>query len=244
MQTKNTFQQIEAYINSKQNAWAPSTLASESARLYCLVHLIATMQPACLHAALKTKYAPYTLKTVFTRIAEFKQFVGDNSYKEFMQSNARLFKNAYTKKTVGMDFTEATSRIAEIANEPVRKIAELMLTTGLRVHEAMKYDGSGEVIGKGLKKRPVFSNVRITEAPGYHTIRRELAKVGLCPHDLRKLAATKLADSGMRNVDLMEVMGWSSMETASSYLQTSATSRLAAQVKGALQSRIILHSII
>lgn len=232
--TNNIFMQIESYILSKKNAWSPKTLGSEMARLVVVAHLL-DKEPEQLYEALKTHYKPYTLRTVFVRIAEFKQWTGDSSFKTFMKDNARLFKNNYERKPVGYSFKEAQERINQIENPHVKQIAQLMLSTGLRVHEAQAYDGSGAVIGKGLKKRPVFSSVRIEEKLEYHTIRRHLAKVGLKPHDLRKLAATKLAEAGMRNIDLMEVMGWSSMETASSYLQPSSLKHLEEQVKGALK---------
>lgn len=227
-------QKIDTYLKSKLLAWSPKTLASEAARLYTVMHLL-HLPPTELYAKLSERYKKYSLKTSFIRIAEFKNYCGDASYKQFMRDNARLFKNSYTKKIVTSSFNEAIQKISIIENKAVKQIAELMLTTGLRVHEAQKYDGSGEVVGKGLKKRPVFSSIKVEHPPSYHTIRRELAKVGLRPHDLRKLAATKLAMSGMRDVDLMEVMGWSSMETASNYLQVSSNKKLEDQVKGVLQ---------
>jgi integrase len=225
---------INKYIESKKFAWSPNTLKSEQSRLISIKELLA-LEPLQLYLALEVKYKKYTLNITYIRVSELHAFNGNNLYKEFMRTNARLFKNAKVKKQVPITFEEAQKRIEGLEDVEIKQLATLMLTTGLRIHEARKYDGSGEVIGKGLKKRTVFSNIKITNAPSYTTIHRALRKIGLAPHDLRKLAATKLADSGMRNVDLMEVMGWTSMETAASYLQTSTKKQLEEQVKQILQ---------
>lgn len=52
----------------------------------------------------------------------------------------------------------------------------------------------------------------------YSTFLRELKKVGLKPHDLRKLCATELKRQGMSDIDLMKAMGWESITTAKAYL--------------------------
>jgi len=57
--------------------------------------------------------------------------------------------------------------------------------------------------------------------------------IGLTPHSLRKLFATKLVTSGMTLPDVCNVMGWSSMQTAMSYLQVSNETKLEDQIKRA-----------
>jgi integrase len=227
---------ISKYIQSKQNAWAPATLASEERRLQAAVTLYAleTSTPEQFYAVTSKHLKPYALKTLFIRASEYKQWQGDASWKQFMKSNARLFKHVYQKKTVDVSFEEATSRISQVPNELVKQAAMLMLTTGMRIHEALKYDGGGVVVGKGGKPRPIFSDVRMSGKISPEMIRLCLRKVGITPHGLRKLAATRLAASGLKEADLMLVMGWSSITTASSYLQPLAQSVLEQKVREAL----------
>lgn len=216
-----TIEQVQNYISSKALAWSPSTQRSELARLRKVLPSLQA-SPLATYQVLQPLYSPYTLKTLFIRLSEFMQFIDGDAlkYKEFTRSHSNLFKNAYTKKQVGVTYDEALTLIDQALTGPEQQAAKLMLFTGLRIHEALKYDGTGTVIGKGAKLRPVFSKLTITEQTNYFRIYRKLAKVGLKPHDLRKLAATRLAASGELNeADLMEVMGWSNITTASNYLQ-------------------------
>ena len=52
----------------------------------------------------------------------------------------------------------------------------------------------------------------------YSTLWRELKKVGLKPHDLRKIAGSKFVELGLNEYDLLKVMGWNNIETAKSYI--------------------------
>ena len=219
-----TLIQVNQYIESKALAWSPATRRSELARLRKALPSISAAGPLATYQALKDTCKPYTLKTLFIRIGELSTYVNQDAagFKQFIRDHALLFKNAYTRTKVGLTFQEALMLIETALEGGEREAAKLMLTTGLRVHEALKYDGSGTVLGKGAKKRPVFSSSSISEPTSYFRIYRKLAKIGLKPHDLRKLAATELAASGELNeADLMEVMGWSNIATASSYLQPS-----------------------
>jgi integrase len=184
---------------------------------------------------LQSVYKPYALKTTMIRAADFKAWQGDDSYKQFMKTNARLFKNAYEKKLVGLTYEQAREKITLITGKEEREAAMLMLTTGMRVHEALKYDGSGKVIGKGAKQRNIYSNAIVSGDTNYDSVYRELKKVGLKPHDLRKLAATQLAKAGFKEADLMAVMGWSNIQTASNYLQPMQEASMAAKLQEALK---------
>lgn len=225
---------IDTYLQSKALAWSPSTLRSERHRLTAVAAWM-SLPAAEFFSQLQTKYKPYAVKTTMLRAAECLAFHGDNSYKEFMQVNARLFKNCYERKLVGMTFEQAKKRIEKITNEQARQAAKLMLTTGMRVHEALKYDGSGKVIGKGDRMRAIFSTERISGETNYASIYKELKKVGLKPHDLRKLAATQLAKAGFKEADLMAVMGWSNIQTASNYLQPMLAADMAAKLQEVLK---------
>lgn len=225
--------QIQNYIESKVNAWSETTLRSEFNRLKAVtpyLHLPADE----FYNALKSQYSPYSLKTLMLRASKFKEFYGDYTYKAFMQTNARLFKYVYISKPVNSTFEAARTKIALIQDPEVRKIASLMLSTGMRIHEALKYDGSGQVIGKGGKPRRIYSRETASSQLTYLQVYRAMKLVGLKPHDLRKLAASKLAASGLAEADLMEVMGWSSIQTASRYLQPMLEDKLKHKVMEAL----------
>lgn len=191
--------------------------------------------PTKFHELLKANYAPYTVKTMFIRTCQLKAFEGDNRYDNYMASNANAFKHVYQSKYVKYSFSEARQLVAQIRHEGARKIAELMLATGMRIHEALKYDGSGSVVGKGGKSRPIFSKVRVDKELSETIVRRYCKEVGLCPHDLRKLAATELAKAGLSEADLLFTMGWSNIQTASRYLQPTKQDELAKKVQEVLQ---------
>jgi integrase len=161
-------------------------------------------------------------------------FLGIEVYSQFMTSNVNLFKHVYQTKQVEYTFEQARERINLIKHPEVRKVANLMLSTGMRIHEALKYDGSGQVIGKGAKPRPIFSKEMTDGSVNEQLVRRHCKQVGINPHALRKLAATQLAKSGLSEIDLLYTMGWSNIQTATKYLQPSKQEELASKVQKAL----------
>lgn len=228
---------INNYLESKRNSWAPSTKHSERCRLAAMLPLInqAQLNPEAFYELIKSKYGAYTTKTIFNRVNDFMEFLGNNEFTNFFQSNKNLFKYVYQHKFVSYSFEEAREQIKKIPHVEVRKVCTLMLTTGMRIHEALKYDGSGYVIGKGAKPRPIFSNEKVTSELSEATVRYYCKQVNINPHDLRKLAATKLAASGLSEADLMYTMGWSNIQTASKYLQPLRQELLEKKVKEVLQ---------
>lgn len=229
---------IEAYLNSKRNSWAPTTKRSEGFRLKALLPILEQVNynPEAFYEELKNqRYGIYTIRTIFNRINDFMAFNGNFEFINFFKNNRNLFKNSYQHKFVSYSFEEAREQIKKIPHIEVRKIANLMLSTGMRIHEALKYDGSGYVVGKGAKPRPVFSSEKVNNTVSEATVRYYCKQVGINPHALRKLAATKLAASGLSEADLMYTMGWSDIKTASKYLQPMKQDELAKKVKEVLQ---------
>jgi integrase len=213
---------VNAYIESKKNAWSPVSLKNERSKLHKALLLI-QQGPEALYVQGIQLYSPYSLKQLFIRAGEFYRFCNPDSanpFKLYMKNNAQLFKNVYDKEELDVSYEEARVRIEGLEGE-LKELALFLITTGLRAEEALKYDGSGFVIGKGKKKRKVFSTQPYPKGHQvtYSMLHKGLAKVNLKPHTLRKLYATKLADNGLQAVDLMKIMGWNSMETASLYLQ-------------------------
>ncbi len=242
-----TRDQINKYVDSKALAWSLTTQRSERLRLHGALDLINQGANLMYQLGIQ-RYKPYTLKTLFIRTAEFVNFVGvftadKNEFRLFLHTNRLQFKHAYDRgaRAVGMSFEQASARIAGIEDEAVRRTATLMLTSGLRAHEALAYTGDGYVIGKGAKKRPVYSESqpRSSAAPilTYSQLYARLKRVGIRPHDLRKLAASQLVAAGFKARDLMEVMGWSSIETAAIYLQPDDVDSLKQRVSMALNTQ-------
>ena len=108
-----------------------------------------------------------------------------------------------------------------------------LLKSGLRIHEAYKVNyETSSVIGKGDKERfTAFSFPKHLQMPSEYHVRGALQKLGLKPHSLRKLLATKLSRSDLRHADIMQVMGWSSIATASKYFQSLNEEQLKQKMK-------------
>jgi integrase len=222
-------QKIEDYIASKQLAWSPSTLSSERSRLLKLAPHI-ELGPRALYDKLIEDSAPYTVKTSFIRISALMEWMNvENEFKDFMQSHARLFKHSYKREVLKLDYEEAFKRINSIEEDVVRAHCLFLLKSGLRISESYKVDGDGYVEGKGGKRRKVLVRAPEQLAPAYR-VRAALREVGLKPHSLRKLLATKLFRAGFDGVDICKIFGWSNLQTAMNYLQADGDSELASRL--------------
>lgn len=219
---------IAKYIDSKQMAWEKSTLRSEAARLTANQQGL-TVGPEAYFKILQQekKLKPYTIKTIFIRLSDFQQWLlangqtSDLSFRNFLKTNKKLFKGAYTKEVIGVTYEEARRRVQGIKDEALRLKAEQLLLSGARWEESSTLDHNQRVLGKGRKARRLFNVNRVEWQGSYKKFLRELKReTGLKPHSLRKLFATHLVNNGVKEADLMKIMGWSSMASASSYLQS------------------------
>jgi len=214
---------IDAYIADHELSWAPSTLKSERHRLYS-VEAFLDGSPLRLWESLQS-LKPYSRVTTWTRVVSFWSWLHPtegNPYEQFRKKNARLFKHTYQPKEVGITFEDAKRLIHSIPNASDRAFALNILGSGERLSEARQSIGAeeeGRIVGKGSKGRTVFRPGQSDYVRSRSSITRALASVGLRPHDLRKLCATRLVEAGMNEADLMKVMGWSSILTAKAYLQ-------------------------
>lgn len=229
-------QQLKEYIEYKRGAWAPTTLRSEVSRLYAVLPLLHLTPQEVFVRLSKEGKKPYTIRTIFVRIADFRAHFQDYRFKEFLSKQANLFKNVYSKERVSITFQEARKRLEQIADKDVRELAFFILSNGLRSVEALTYKGDGMVLGKGARMRRIFNHVdmEVGTPVTYIKLYTELKKIGLKPHTLRKLAATELAANGLREADLMHVMGWTNIQTASWYLQPKSDEELANKLKEVL----------
>lgn len=212
---------IPQYLKDQENAWAPTTLKSESSRLYSIQQYL-HLSPEELYQTVKNKgMKEYSIKTLFIRLASMenwayrKGLLKTQPFKEFMIKFRQRFKHVYQREEVSLTYDEAISRINQL-EDPYRTLAFQILKTGIRVSERNKIK-DGQVTGKGSKVRPVYGE--ITVSVPYTTFYTKLKQVGLKPHMLRKLRATYLAEKGAGPADLCHIFGWSNISTAYVYLQ-------------------------
>ena len=229
---------IDRYIKDHKFAWASSTLASERSRLAKVAPLLSTSEdPQVIYNSVRCKLKPYAVQTLYTRLTHFYGWLldeglrtGPNVFARWRRKNRLLFQGAYKREKLDVTFDEAKIRIAGIQDEDTRNTAFSLLHTGMRIHELAKVSGN-TVVGKGGKERKVYGEVpevRVSQS----RLRTALKTVGLKPHSLRKLFATRLARNGARPEDLCEVMGWSSIKTAYWYLQPRKEAELKQLVEG------------
>lgn len=222
----------QRYLASKENAWSYASYKSEASRLASIPEEYLPNDPAGFYRhCVNGGYMAYTIKTLFIRAAQLAAFGWPNQvnqYTKFMQENARLFKNAYTPKRPQLSFAEAVERIRTELKPEVAAQAFALLASGLRISEANNVK-NGVVVGKGNKARQVHNapEVRIVA----HQLRKALRPLGLTPHSLRKLAATRAVELGAREAELLAMFGWNSMQTASLYVTAANTAGLAAKLK-------------
>lgn len=223
MDTKSLSDKIEAYIEDHQSAWSPSTLKSEASRLRSVKSEI-DKGPKHLFIHLNSLgVKPYTIKTTFIRVCSLEAWCGFSpEYRTWMKKHQNKFKHAYEKEEVTITYEEAVKRIQSL-EAGVREHGLGLLETGLRLNESYVVT-NGTVRGKGQKPRKIFGTIKETVPKS--TLWRKLKAVGLKPHMLRKLCATRLAEKGASAADLMKVFGWSDIRTASVYLQAKDEERL------------------
>ena len=229
---------IESYVRSKQNAWSPATQRSERYRLAGLTeeHL---KEPTKLYEFLtkERNLKPYAVRTAFVRVGELLKYAmdegllphGPNKVKDYMQAHAQQFKHSYRKKEVDLSFEAAVERIKKIADKESQKKAIQLLYAGMRWGESNTLK-DGQVIAKGGGTRDVPLAQGMEELDykkDYSTFYRHLKKVGLTPHALRKLCATKAVELGADVADLMKLFGWTNSNTAMKYVQAQKTKQLA-----------------
>lgn len=218
-------QVVEQYLEAKGRVWTASSRKSERARLRTVAELL-DGNPEKLWAELQTRgTSPYTCVHVWNRVTAFWNWAqarglvkNGNPYAVFREENSHRFeqRRAYRRQFPTLSFRDALARISTLDAETQAK-AKQLLFGGLRWEESLNVV-NGRIVGKGNYDRAVY--VESTEWKlSYRTFLRRLATVGLKPHDLRKLCAMKLnREEGVKEQDLLAIMGWSSMQTAQSYL--------------------------
>jgi len=229
---------ILSYIAAHDKAWAESSKRSELHRLRSVAPLI-NGNPSELWTYFETKQlGKYSRVTYWTRVCDFydwmlknKHVQGSNPYREWRDENALQFKHAYERKLPDISYSEAKRRIETIPDTVVRQKCLQLLDGGLRYTESFTVVDR-HVIGKGGKRRKVYTDLNPEYRKSYTTLLRHLRGLGLKPHALRKLAATEFRRRGLKDEDLLKVMGWSSMSTAQSYLIPLTEEEIEKKLKG------------
>lgn len=208
---------IEPYLEAHETAWAESTYKSEKSRLNSISDRLDLTPKDLYQVLLKEGYKLYSIKTLFIRLSRIEKWGGlKPNFGQFLETHRNRFKHAYEKETLEINFNECSNLLNSVEYPEVRVLANGLLKTGLRISEAYRVK-DGQVIGKGGKPRKVYG--RIEARVSQSTLRRKLKAVGLKPHMLRKLCATRLAEKGATPADLCKIFGWSSIKTAYQYLQ-------------------------
>lgn len=218
---KKLTEALNNYLSKKAYVWADSTKISASARLTKLLPILVSFKAEDLWDYMEDNdMKPYARVTTWIQVINFvDSFSEVNPYKIFREEKSRFFKNAYQRKELKVSYEEARNRIMSIEDSGIRTKALTLLRSGMRLSESYTYD-KGYIIGKGGKRRKVFGDIpEESSKVNKNRFVYELKKVKLTPHMLRKLAASKFVELGMKEADLLKVMGWSSMQTASIYLQ-------------------------
>lgn len=240
---------IYKYLDYHDPTWTSKTFATESAKSKTILRTIRTAgtRGIDLYQGLKINgYHPHTIKKLVLTASAYvawgiknqvKGFGPLNTYADLILTSPQLFRNAYKPERLKVDFDEALERIKSIAQENVKEACLALLKSGLRIHEAFLVNTeTSSVIGKGDKLRyVVWTYPPHLKMPTEGQIRYALKKIGLKPHSLRKLLATKLARSNMRHTEIMQLMGWSSFETASKYIQPLNEEQLKRSLEEALK---------
>ena len=224
---------IDQYLEAHEGAWALTTWKSERSRLNAVTHLI-DQGPEKLVEDRAKHLKPYALKTLLIRIVHFENWAREaqlhrgSEYGQYIRKHKNRFKHAYVKEDIEIGFDEVAARIGSGGLDhtgSVRDAAESLLRTGLRISELYGVD-NGRVTGKGGKQRRTYGTTPSKPNISQASLRRALRKIGLKPHTLRKLCATRAAERGATPADLCKIFGWSSISTAYQYLQPKDDQRL------------------
>ncbi len=220
--------QIDAYLADFESAWAMTTWKSEKSRLKAIEDQLDKGPKHLYEYLLALGQKPYAIKTTFIRVCALEAWAKQEPvYRAWMKKHRNKFKHAYQKADLEITYETALNLINTITDDDTRAHARSLLQTGLRISESYRV-ASGSVVGKGGKPRKVFGSGKIEVTVPKSTLSRKLKAVGLTPHMLRKLCATRLAEKGATAADLCKVFGWSDFKTAQIYLQGKDEERLQA----------------
>jgi integrase len=179
----------------------------------------------------------YGIKTALIRLASVEAWATSHGrgasfgYQDFLHRHRNRLKHAYLKEEIKVTYDEAFTRIQGL-EDGCREAALTLLENGLRISELTSIR-DGFVVGKGGKRRKIYGKIYTGKSlPSISHLSAKLRAVGLKPHTLRKLCATRVADRGATAADLCQIFGWSKLDTAYYYLQAKGDDKLRELVGG------------
>lgn len=235
---------VSSYLSAHKDAWALTTMRSKTSLLNKMQSKFGDCKSKKVIDYIESHYKPYSQKTNLIHLSAYvewlknnKKYEEENGFASRIRGASYKFKTAYEKRLPEISFKEAKEKINSIHHPEVRRLADILINTGLRVSELWKVDhAQGRVLGKGAKNRGFYGNH--FEAPKISVtfLRTELAKYDLKPHDLRKLFATFLVNNNYPIHEVCAIMGWSSFETAQFYLQIRSKDKLKVRLQQDLEN--------
>lgn len=171
-----------------------------------------------------------TTQAVFSHVAAFWDWKQEHGLAEGQKNPYREFRHKYRRRGVFranfeppllFDFETAKRKILTLENELIRNKALELLHTGMRFTESLTLN-KGKIMGKGGKKREVLLPASLKGVKkyqgNYDTFRRHLKRIGLKPHDLRRIFTTHQAKQGKSPYELMRILGLSTILTTQIYV--------------------------
>lgn len=235
-----TDKNISAYLADHKDTWAESTIRSKQSLLKKMKKSVGNCSQQKAIDYIEANYKPYSQKTNLIHLSAFTDWLiregkikgAENGFAGRIRKASFKFKSAYEKRLPEITFKEAQEKINSITDSEVRRVANILLHTGLRISELWKVDHEqGTVMGKGSKRRSYIGDTFDAPKVSVTWIRLKLAEVGLKPHDLRKVFATFLVENNYQIQEICSIMGWSSFDTAQFYLIVRAKDELKQRLK-------------
>lgn len=216
-----TDKDIEQYLAHNKERWNAMTLRTRRSHLNSMRACI-NGEPGFLWNHLEKHYSSYTRTILWTSIGAFWDWYAprqQNPYKNWKKSHAQRFKHSYERSPATMSYRDAKDKIERCLEGAARDRALYILNTGARwiesgVQEGFRVRGKGGKIRRLLPLEEGLKNANIA----YRTFVRHLGKIGLTPHDLRKIYATELARRGATIYEICQLLGWEDINTALCYI--------------------------
>lgn len=231
---KKCQKQLEQFIlHLSESGHSPKTVKSIKERLSALLNKgLLSNDANKMNKILTNNYSQRSKLATWSDLTKFydylqatKQVDPPNPFKKFKSLNKSLFKSDSNRQHINFTFDEAKEMISKIKDPRFMAKATELLHTGLRWQDSLSIDQNGYCVQKGGKKRKVFviGNIPIGNSTliksNYHAFLKALKKVGLKPHDLRKIFANHcVKELGLNVYEIQRLLGHSSINTSQYYV--------------------------
>lgn len=216
-------QNVRDYLQDKLLVWTAGSHKSSASRL---MQYDPQQDAAGTYRKMKEAgYSPYYIKITFLSLCSFMDWLmaqgragsSTNIYREFMQRNGQLFRNAYQDKYATVTWQEFLEEY-KAADKQMQMVLALLGYGGCRLSELYSFDGSS-VLGKGAKRRAVHLPIDVNATPVMLSPTQIRRRLKHNPHSYRKLAADKWARAGLDIKTIQVLLGHSSLSSTQRYLR-------------------------